>query len=143
MGGRVAGRLAPSRLVAVVLILGLAACGGGPRSPVCAAEDALRGALRAVDAARTADASGDAGTVGRSMDEVARLIRVARGNLAGAEANAATAAAARAMLEASNYLEFMVGDFRSTGRVDFTLTQFATRELDRAVAGAGGAPINC
>lgn len=139
MGGRVAGRLVP-----VVLILGLAACGGGPpRSPVCAAEDALRGALRAVDAARTAEASGDATAVGRSMDEVARLIRVARGNLTGAEANPATGAAARAMLEASNYLEFMVGDFRSSGRVDFTLTQFAARELDRAVAGAGGAPINC
>jgi len=138
MGGRAAGRLVP-----LVLILGLAACGGGPPSPVCAAEDALRGALRAVDAARTAEASGDGGAVGRSMDEVARLLRVARGNLTGAETNAATGAAARAMIEAANYLEFMVGDFRATGRVDFTLTQFAARELDRAVAGAGGAPINC
>lgn len=138
MGGSAAGRLVP-----VVLILGLAACGGGPRSPVCAGEDALRGALRAVDAARIAAESGDAGGVGRSMDEVARLLRVARGSLTGATADQATGAAARAMLEAANYLDFMVGDFRVKGRADFTLTQFAMRELNRAVAGAGGAPINC
>mgnify|MGYP001581926515 FL=1 len=127
----------------IALVVGLAACGGQPRSPVCTAEDALRGALRAVDAARNADDSGDTGAVGQSMDEVARLLGVVRGSLAGAQADPDTDAAARAMLEAANYLDFMVGDFRATGTVDFTLTQFASRELNRAVAGAGGAPLNC
>lgn len=106
------------------------------------AEDALRGALRAVDAARLADASADTRAVGRSMEEVARLLGVARANLSG-PADDPAAAAARAMIEAANYLDFMVGDYRVSGTVDFTLTQFAARELDRAVAGAGGAPINC
>ncbi len=77
------------------------------------------------------------------MDEVDRLLGVARGDLAGADADPNTAAAARAMLEAANYLEFMVGDFRATGKVDFAMTQFASRELNRAGSGAGGAPLNC
>jgi hypothetical protein len=33
--------------------------------------------------------------------------------------------------------------FRATGTVDFSLTQFASRELNRAASGAGGAPLNC
>lgn len=127
----------------VALIVGLAACGGGERTPVCAAQAALRGAVRAVESARAADGSGDGAAVGRQMDEVDRLLRVARAALAGADADPNTAAAARAMLEAANYLEFMVGDFRATGKVDFAMTQFASRELNRAVSGAGGAPLNC
>ncbi len=47
------------------------------------------------------------------------------------------------MLEAANYLEFIVDDYRSSGVVDFTITQFASRELTRALGGAGGAPLNC
>ena len=125
----------------VALIVGLAACGGGERTPVCAAQAALRGAVRAVESARAADGSGDGAAVGRQMDEVDRLLRVARADLAGADPS--TAAAARGMLEAANYLEFMVGDFRATGKVDFAMTQFASRELNRAVSGAGGAPLNC
>jgi hypothetical protein len=130
-------------LALVVLIAGLAACGGGERTPVCAAQDALRSALRAVESAQAADGSGDGTAVGRQMDEVDRLLRVARSNLSGADANPKTAAAARAMLEAANYLEFMVGDFRATGTVDFAMTQFASRELNRAASGAGGAPLGC
>ena len=47
------------------------------------------------------------------------------------------------MLEAANYLEYMTGQFRSSGNIDFSLTQFASRELTRAASGAGGAPLNC
>lgn len=127
----------------VLLIVGLAACGAGARSPVCVAQDALRDALRAVESARSADSSGDQVAVGRQMDEVDRLVRVARANLAGADADPNTGRAARGILEAANYLEFMVGDFRASGQVDFALTQFASRELNWAVSGAGGAPLNC
>jgi len=77
------------------------------------------------------------------MDEVERLLRLARSNLSAAESDPSTGAAARGMLEAANYLDFMVGDYRASGRVDFAMTQFASRELDRAASGAGGAPLNC
>ncbi len=127
----------------VLLIVGLAACGGGTRSPACAAQDALRDALRAVASAESATAAGDQAAVERQMDEVDRLLRVARASLAGADADPSTGSAARAMLEAANYLEFMVGDFRASGKVDFALTQFASREINRASSGAGGPPLNC
>jgi hypothetical protein len=127
----------------VLLIVGLAACGGGSRSPLCVAQDGLRDALRAMGSAENANAAGDLATVGRQMDEVDRLLRVARTRLASAAANPSTGAAAQAMLEAANYLEFMVGQFRASGTVDYSLTQFASRELNRAVSGAGGAPLNC
>lgn len=136
-------RRTADRLVPVLLSVVVAACGGGARNPACAADDALREALRAVESARSADGSGDRTAVGRHMDEVDRLIRVARGYLAATGASSSTSAAERAMLEAANYLEFMVGDFRAKGTADFTLTQFASRELNRAVSGAGGAPLNC
>jgi hypothetical protein len=96
-----------------------------------------------VASAKAADASGDGEAVERAMDDVDRFVRLARGRLAGADADPSSGAAARAMLEAANYLEFMVGDFRATGSVDFSLTQFASRELNRAASGAGGAPLNC
>jgi hypothetical protein len=126
-----------------LLVVGLVACGGGARSPSCMGYDSLMGALRAVAAAESADASDDSEALGRAMDDVERSIRHARSRLAGADADPNTGAAARAMLEAANYLEFMVGDFRATGRADFSLTQFASRELNRAASGAGGAPLNC
>lgn len=138
MRGRRAGALG-----LVGLALASAACGSGERSPVCAAQDALRSALRAVESAQSANRSGDEAGVQRQMDDVARLVRVARSNLAGVEADPGTGSAARGMLEAANYLDFMVGDYGSSGVVDFTLTQFASRELNRAAAGAGGAPLNC
>lgn len=77
------------------------------------------------------------------MTEVKRLVGVARGNLAGAAEDPDTALAARAMLEAANYLQFIVDDARATGAVDFPIAQFAARELNRAGSGAGGAPLNC
>ncbi len=126
-----------------LVLVGIGAYGAGQRSPECSAFDALRDAVRAVDAARNATAASGPAAVERQMDEVDRLIRVGRARLAGVEASSNTGAAARAMLEAANYLEFMVGDYRSSGTVDFALTQFASRELNRAVSGAGGAPLNC
>lgn len=126
-----------------LVLVGIGAFGAGERSPECSAYDALRDAVRAVDAARSATAGGDPAAVERQMDEVDRLIRVGRARLAGVEASSSTGAAARAMLEAANYLEFMEGEYRSSGSVDFALTQFASRELYRGVSGAGGAPLNC
>jgi hypothetical protein len=100
-------------------------------------------ALRGVAVAKSATASGDDETVELAMNDVARSIRSARARLAGMDGDPGAGAAARAMLEAANYLDFMVGDYRATGKVDFSLTQFASRELNRATSGAGGAPLNC
>lgn len=138
-------RLGPILTVAVVALalVGLTGCGGGTRTPICSAQDSLRAALRAVDAVRSADVSGDGAEVTRQMDEVARLLGVARGNLAGPAMDPNQADAARAMLEAANYLQFMVDDSRVSGAVEFPLAQFAARELNRAGSGAGGAPLNC
>ena len=103
---------------------------------------AFGAAVRAVDGVRRA-AAGDLAAVERQMDEVDRLVGVGRARLADVEAGSSTGSAARAMHEAANYLEFMVGDYRSSGEVDFSITQFASREITRAVSGAGGAPLNC
>lgn len=127
----------------MMVVVTMAGCGGGARSPACTGYDALVDALRAIEAARISDASHDADGVDRAMDDVARSVRLARGRLAGADSDPNTGRAARAMLEAANYLDFMVGDFHATGNVDFSLTQFASRELNRAASGAGGTPLNC
>jgi hypothetical protein len=127
----------------VLVIAGLAACGEGARSPSCTGYDALVDALRAVASAKAADTSGDREAVDQAMDDVERFVRLAKGRLAGADTDPNSGTATRTMIEAANYLEFMVADFRATGRVDFSLTQFASRELNRAVSGAGGAPLNC
>jgi len=125
------------------ILLGIAACGAGGRTSICEAYDSLRTAVGAMDAARGAATAGDGETLERRIDEVDRLVRAARGSLSGADPEASTASAARVMLEAANYLGYMTGQYRSTGSVDFSLTQFASRELSRAAAGAGGAPLNC
>lgn len=135
--------MAVAHLVPLLLIVGLAGCAGGPRSPVCSAQDALRAALGAVESAKAATASGDQTEVRRRMDEVEGHVSAGKTSLSGVDSDSGVGPAARAMLEAANYLEFMVGDFRATGTVDFTLTQFASRELNRATSGAGGAPLNC
>jgi hypothetical protein len=96
-----------------------------------------------MDGARRATTSNDAATVAREMDRVDRNLTAARRTLQSIGADAGGESATRAMLEAANYLEFMTGQYRSTGSVDFSLTQFASRELTRAAAGAGGAPLNC
>jgi len=126
-----------------LVLVGIATFGAGQRSPECSAYDAFRDAVGAVDIARSATAAGDPTVVERQMDEVDRLIRIGKARLAGVEPGSNTGSAARAMLEAANYLAFMVGDYRSSGKVDFSITQFASRELTRAVSGAGGAPLNC
>jgi hypothetical protein len=136
-------RGALARLGFVGLLVGVVACGGGEQRPICQAYDTLRDAVNAIDAAQGAAAANDRAAVDRQMDEVDRLLRAARGGLSAAGADPDTAQAARAMLEAANYLEYMTGQYRSTGSVDFSLTQFASRELTRAAAGAGGAPLNC
>lgn len=133
----------PAGVALVLLTVAVAACGGGARRPVCAAYDALRDALQAVALAESAERSGDQAAVGQQMDEVDRLIRIANSSLEGADADPQIAPAARAMLEAANYLEFMVGDFRASGTVDSSITQFASRGLDQAGSGAGGTPLNC
>ncbi len=138
-------RRGPILIVAVagLVVVGLLARGEGTRRPVCVAQDALRGALQAVDAARAAERSGDKAAVDQELAEIARLLSVARVNLAAPAVDPQTASAARAMLEAANYLQFIVDDARSSGAVDYPIAQFAARELDRAGSGAGGAPTNC
>ena len=130
-------RLPVSTAILVALLI-VAGCAGTARSSLCGAYDTLRDAVGAMN-----DAAGDDGDLGRRIDEVDALIRSARRQLSGEGANPSTAPAARAMVEASNYLEFMVGQYREDGAVDFSLTQFASRELTRALSGAGGRPLNC
>ena len=109
----------------------------------CSGYDALVDALRAVAAAESAVARADDAALDEAITDIERSVRLARSRLSGLDSDPNAGASARALLEAANYLEFMAGDFRSTGRVDFSLTQFASREINRASAGAGGAPLNC
>ena len=46
------------------------------------------------------------------------------------------------MLEAAEYLDFIINDYKASGSVDGTLAQFASRELNRAPS-LGEAPLNC
>jgi hypothetical protein len=124
-----------------ILLVGSAACGAPTDDPRCVARDALRDAVRAVQQAESAETSGDAATVRRHMDEVARLVGTARARLGRADPSG-TDGAARQMAEAANYLEFIVDDFAETDAVDGALAQFATRELERAVPG-NDAPLSC
>lgn len=132
---RAAVRLLP--LVAVVLAA-TAACGGASEDLRCTARQALRDAVRAVDQAESAEMSGDATRVRQQIDEAERLIRIARSNLS----RSSTGSIERGMLEAAEYLGFIVNDYRATGSVDGTLAQFASRELNRAPS-PGEAPLNC
>jgi hypothetical protein len=124
--------------IAVAIAISIAGCAGTERSSLCGAYNTLRDAVGVLN-----DAAGEDGELGPRIDEVDASIRSARRQLSGEGANPSTAPAARAMVEASNYLEFMVGQYRDEGAVDFSLTQFASRELTRALSGAGGRPLNC
>lgn len=126
------------RALLAVLLGATVACGGGSSDPRCIARQALRDAVRAVGAAEAADSAGDAAAVRQRIGEVERLVATARRNLS----SSSTSSAERGMLEAAEYLDFIVGDYRSSGIVDGTLAQFASRELNRA-AGSGEAPLNC
>lgn len=133
---------ATTRVALAALLVALVACGGQSTDPRCVARRALVEGIRAVDLAESAERSGDAAAVRSQLEAVARLVRIARGSL-GADSSADNDGPARRLLEAANYLEFIVADFESSGSVDGTLAQFASRELDAAVSGAGGAPLNC
>jgi hypothetical protein len=94
--------------------------------------------VRAVDQAESAETAGDANRVRQQTDEAERLIGIARRNLS----RSSMGSIERGMLEAAEYLEFIVNDYRATGAVDGTLAQFASRELNRAPS-PGEAPLNC
>jgi len=79
---------------------------------------ALRDAMKAVALAESADRTGDRAAVGRRLDEVARLVRIADSSLDSADADPGVVSATRTMREAANYLEFMVNDFRASGTLD-------------------------
>lgn len=131
--------------IAIVLltIAALVACGSPPRSSsLCAAGASLRAAIRAIDGARAAAASNDRAVLDRQVQTAERQIRASRARL-NASVSDRDAAAARAMIEAANYLDYLTAQYRSTGRLDLSLTQFASRELTRAESGAGGPPLNC
>ena len=127
----------PLPLLTVILVTTVG-CGGGGGDPRCVARQALRDAVRAVDQAESAERSGDSEKMTQQIADAERLIAIARRNLA----SSSTTSVERGMLEAAEYLDFVVGDFRSSGAVDGTLTQFATRELNRAPA-PGEEFLNC
>lgn len=119
-------------------LLAAVGCAGGDDDPRCLARQALRDAVRAVEQAEIAENAGDDGAVGAQIDEAERLIRSARGHLS----PAATTSIERGMLEAAEYLDFVVGSYRSSGAVDGSLATFASRELNRAPA-PGERPLGC
>lgn len=121
-----------------LVILATGGCGGGGDDPGCIAKDALREAVRAVDQAESAEAAGDDERVRQQIDEAERLVGVARRNLSTSTTNSVE----RGMLEAAEYLDFIVDDYRASGAVDGALAQFAARELNRAPAPGEAAP-NC
>ena len=124
-------------LLAAVIVATLG-CGGGNDDPRCVAKQALRDAVRAVNQAESAEGAGDEERVRQQIAEAERLIGIARRNLSRATTNSVE----RGMLEAAEYLDFIVGGFRESGAVDGTLAQFASRELNRAPAPGEAAP-NC
>ena len=124
-------------LLAAVIVATLG-CGGGNDDPRCVAKQALRDAVRAVNQAESAEGAGDEERVRQQIAEAERLIGIARRNLSRATTNSVE----RGMLEAAEYLDFIVGGYRESGGVDGTLAQFASRELDRAPAPGEAAP-NC
>lgn len=133
---------ATTRVILAMLLMALVACGGQSTDPRCVARRALIDGIRAVDLAESAERSGDAAAIRSQLNEVTRLVRLARSSLS-ADVSVNDDGPARSILEAANYLEFIVADFETSGSVDGTLAQFASRELNRAVSGAGGAPFNC
>lgn len=124
-------------LLTAVIMVALS-CGGGSDDPPCIAKQALRDAVRAVNQAESAEGSGDEEGVRQQIGEAERLIGIARRNLSRDTTNSVE----RGMLEAAEYLDFIVGGYRESGAVDGTLAQFASRELSRAPAPGEAAP-NC
>ena len=127
------GRL-PLLAFAVVTI----GCGARDSEPLCVARQALRDAVSVVGHADAAESAGDMERVRELMDEVDRLVGTARRNLSSSTTNSVE----RGMIEAAEYLDFIVGDYRASGAVDGAIAQFASRELDRPPAPGESAP-NC
>lgn len=121
-----------------VALAATVACGGGNADPRCIAKQALRDAVRAVDQAESAEVAGDREQVRQQMDETERLGTIARRDLSKTTTNSME----RNMLEAAEYLDFIVNDYRASGAVDGALAQFASRELNRAPS-PGEAALNC
>ena len=121
-----------------VVVAATLACGGGNTDPRCVAKQALRDAVRAVDQAESAENADDEERVRQQIGEAERLIGIARRNLS----SSSTSSIERSMLEAAEYLEFIVNDYHASGSVDGTLAQFASRDLNRAPA-PGEASLNC
>lgn len=113
-------------------------CGGARDEPRCTARQALRDAVAAVGTAERAEGDGDAAAVEQAVRQAERLVATARRNLS----RSSTRSVDRAMLEAAEYLTFIVGDYRTSGSVDGTLAQFASRELNRA-PDPGEPPLSC
>ena len=133
---------ATARVILAMLLMALIACGGQSTDPSCVARRALIDGIRAVDLAESAERSGDSAAIRSQLNEVTRLVRLARSSLSG-DASVNDDGPARRFLEAANYLEFIVADFETSGSVDGTLAQFASREIDAAGVGTAGAPLNC
>jgi hypothetical protein len=129
---------APRRALLTVVIVMTVGCGGGNDDPRCTAKQALRDAVRAVHQAESAEGVGDEEQVRQQIGEAERLIGIARRNLSSGTTNSVE----RGMLEAAEYLDFIVGGYRESGAVDGTLAQFASRELNRGPA-PGERPLNC
>ena len=122
-----------------LLVVGLMACSGPTADARCSALASLRSAVRSVASAEAAERAGDVAEVRRLITDVARLVARAQSGLANGAV--ATTTHARRLLEAANYLEFIVQEFESSGAVDGTLAQFASRELNRTLPGE--APLPC
>lgn len=133
-----AGR-APARVGVAGLVVAVAlGCGGARDEARCTARQALRDAVGAVAAADRAEADADPAAVDRAVGQAERLIATARGKVS----RSSTRSVDRRMLEAAEYLTFIVEQYRVSGVVDGTLAQFATRELNRA-PDPGEAPLSC
>lgn len=121
----------------LALVVGVTlGCGGDDEDPRCVARQALRDAVRAVGQAESAESAGNAERVRELMGEIERLVRDARRNMSSSTTNSVE----RGMLEAAEYLDFIVGDYRASGAVDGALAQFASRELNRAPTPGEAAP---
>lgn len=124
-------------LLALALVATIG-CGDGTDDPRCIARQALRDAVRAVAQAESAEGAGDTERVRQQIGEVERLIGIARRSLSATT----TSSIERSMLEAAEYLGFIVNDYRASGAVDGALAQFASRELNRAPT-PGEPAMNC
>jgi hypothetical protein len=135
-------RWALSSIALVLAAVALVGCTAREPDPRCAARDDLRRAVRSVNLAASAHAVDDAGAVQGHLADAGRFLRSARAMLASLDPAVRAGATGRRLDEAANYLGFIVAD--ATGAPDFSLAQFAARELNRAAPGlSADAPFTC